>query len=598
MSVQVADAAPVAAVRRFVDGTLVSGLFEQLLRTDTAVRAYLSSVKAPGVAGHLLGYLRGLDWLQPKEVLEAQRALVRLLVGLGEQVAPTDFYERRARLFDQQLSLWSRVQPSWVHISPTYFSTLLEEFEPMAEESLEQAMKAKVQTLFRFRSQPPSWLHEENWPVNANGPLTFVEQVDISGPYDTSYRFVFWDDKSQERHELVQSTARFDPKSPLPASTAVEIKAALDYALVPATADADSLTVPMPVLMALAEALENLDEGYDEDGLSPDPVAVEPTPANPFAPSALVTPTRPTMPQESAPVYQPTVDAGSGDEDLSAPGFVPTRWGVEVDEGRQIELWSSSVVVGRSPQASSPDVQRLTVTWDPSLLDTHARLDLTYGSWWVTNFGVDAGVTVIGARGGRVLVPAGRSAPVRTHLWLGSVAIQLVPLPDDPAVQPSGPVQPSKPVQPSELVQPAGDEPNAAAQALVRTTPGRLVRRQAVAPQAAAPGAVPAPDLVAPPQAEPMVAPGPPTVSLLAVAPPALVEPPPTAAPVPAPAGSVPDAPQPTVPIARTVPILFPAAQASGPWAPPAEPETEEEPESSADDDPGMCEPGFDPWTL
>lgn len=473
MSVQLTDLAPVVAVRRFVDGTLVSGIFEQLLRTDAALRAYLSAREAPsGAGGPLLRYLRGLDWLQPKDVLEAQRALVRLLIAVGEDVAPTDLYERRARLFDQQLSLWSRVQPTWLSIPATYFATLLEECEGLPEDSLEKAMKAKVRTLFRYQGRPPVWLHDETWPVNANGPMTFVEQVDISGPYDTSYRYVFRDEKSHERHELVQSTARFEPTVPLPASAVSGSRSGLDFPLVPVPDDDNSVTVPMPVLEALAEALEALDAEPDEitadeatvaevPVAGPEPSAADRSGAIPavvqdthelppsalqpwsdlvpvvaYPPEPVVRDTHELPPAPAQPWVDPVPLVA---EDTTKPVVPPpTRWAVELD-GRKVELWSSSVALGRRPQASSPEVQRLAVTRDTSLLDTHARLDLIYGSWWVTNLAEAGGVTVVGARGGEVAVPTGMSVPVRTHLGLGSVVVHLVPLPGagpfTPAVQ-------------------------------------------------------------------------------------------------------------------------------------------------------------------
>ncbi|MCL2848607.1 MAG: FHA domain-containing protein [Micrococcales bacterium] len=550
MSVQT-DQAPVVAVRRFVDGTLVSGLFEQLLRTDTSLRTFLSSQRAPStIGGPLLRYLRELDWLQPKDVFEAQRVLVGLLVAAGEDVSPTDRYERRARLFDQQLALWARVQPTWLNISPTYFSTLLEQCEGMAEDSLEKAMKAKVRTLFRYRGRPPVWLHDENWPVNANGPLTFVEQIDISGPYDTSYRYVFRDETSREKHELVQSTARFEPKSPLPPSSVVgstgelDIMRGLDFALVP-PGDENSMTVPMPVLQALAEALEALDDGLDDDDPVIDdvPVWVAPQPPQPEQTYHQPPDPRPYQPQ----AVLPSPVNRLPDHDATLPIVRPTsRWAVEVDEGGQVELWSTSVVIGRSPQVSTSDVQRLIVAWDPSLLDTHARLDLIYGSWWVTNFGVDNGVTVIGARGGRVSVPTGRSAPVRTRLWLGSATVDLIALPDPP--------------QGTHTLD---------------SVPTRLVRRPVVLGPAVAPApglGVPPPAAAPPPQAVPATVLLPAPAVLAAGAPstpvPALPAP---SVPVPA-VGGVPSMPIAAVPVAAVLaavgtPLGVPAV---APPSPPA----------------------------
>ncbi len=422
MSVQVADLAPVVAVRRFVDGSLVAGVFEQMLRTDGALRAYLSSKGAPPSAdGPLLRYLRELDWEQPKDVLEAQRALVRLLIAVGEDVAPTDRYERRARLFDQQFSLWSRVQPTWLSIPAAYFATLLEECEGIPDDSLEKAVRAKVRSLFRYRTRPPVWLHDETWPVNANGPLTYVEQIDISGPYDTSYRYVFRDETSHERHELAQSTARFEATgSLLPSSVAVRPAPSPDFA--PLAVLAGDETVPMPVLEALAEALASLDDGSDDldPGPQTDPVPVVPEP------------------DESS--SRPWVDPVSlwADDPTKPVVPPPSRWGLELDDGRRVELWSSSIVLGRSPHVSGPTVQGLAVTSDhPSaLLNTHARLDLIDGVWWVTNLSGDGGVEVVGARGGRVAVPAGRAVPVRTYLALGPVETQIVPLPGLDATRP------------------------------------------------------------------------------------------------------------------------------------------------------------------
>ena len=198
---------PADATSRFVAGTLPSYAFEQMLRNDDGLQLYLTGDGTAYPEGSLLLHLLGLDWMLPEHVVEAQRALVAFLRGRGLRVAPTDRYEGWVGLIKKQYALRARVQPSWLDIPAAYFALLLEECSSLDGASLETALRMKVTERFRCQGRPPRWLHDQPWPVNQHGPMLFVDQVDISsGPNDTSYCYVFFDERDVDYLVLVQSS--------------------------------------------------------------------------------------------------------------------------------------------------------------------------------------------------------------------------------------------------------------------------------------------------------------------------------------------------------------------------------------------------------
>ncbi|MCL2467912.1 MAG: hypothetical protein FWF02_01835 [Micrococcales bacterium] len=98
-----------------------------------------------------------------------------------------------------------------------------------------------------------------------------------------------------------------------------------------------------------------------------------------------------------------------------------------MDDGTQVDLWASSVLVARTSTGVEPDPGTQLVVIDESGISTpHARLDLIDGTWQVTNTDTFSSVAVTNAGELSRLRP-GESAPAGEHLRLGPVGMRLLP---------------------------------------------------------------------------------------------------------------------------------------------------------------------------
>jgi hypothetical protein len=125
---------------------------------------------------------------------------------------------------------------------------------------------------------------------------------------------------------------------------------------------------------------------------------------------------------------------GSGedeeDDELDRTVVVDRRpvvpWRLRTDDGFEVALTASKIVLGRNPSTGELDVEALAIPdTTRTLSKTHARLDLVDGAWTVTDLGSTNGVLVVDADGAEELIPVNEATPLRARFVLGKVGMAL-----------------------------------------------------------------------------------------------------------------------------------------------------------------------------
>ena len=102
------------------------------------------------------------------------------------------------------------------------------------------------------------------------------------------------------------------------------------------------------------------------------------------------------------------------------------RWRLALDDGTQLDLTASRVVLGRNPVASDPSEQALSVPdRSRTLSKTHARLVLQDGEWTVTDLGSTNGVLLYDEHGDEQLVEPGVPVSTADGFVLGKVGMRV-----------------------------------------------------------------------------------------------------------------------------------------------------------------------------
>jgi len=58
---------------------------------------------------------------------------------------------------------------------------------------------------FKCADKPPKWIQSPSWPMNENGPLVFLGQMDIKDYFhDSASAYVFYDPNSGEYETVIQ----------------------------------------------------------------------------------------------------------------------------------------------------------------------------------------------------------------------------------------------------------------------------------------------------------------------------------------------------------------------------------------------------------
>jgi hypothetical protein len=127
-----------------------------------------------------------------------------------------------------------------------------------------------------------------------------------------------------------------------------------------------------------------------------------------------------------------TLDDGDGDDDdddeLDRTVVVDRRpvipWRLRTDDGFEVALTASKIVLGRNPVSSEVDVEAIAVPDSTRTLSkTHARLELVDGVWTVTDLNSTNGVLVVGEDESESLIPVNVATALRSRFVLGKVGM-------------------------------------------------------------------------------------------------------------------------------------------------------------------------------
>jgi hypothetical protein len=125
-----------------------------------------------------------------------------------------------------------------------------------------------------------------------------------------------------------------------------------------------------------------------------------------------------------------TVVVGYADDEIDRTVVVDRKpavsWTLVTDDGTELPLEASVVVLGRNPRQVGAGEQRLVVP-DPSrtLSKTHAELRREGEAWSVVDLGSTNGVLVVDEHGAEQLVEPGVPTPVAERLVLGTLGLRL-----------------------------------------------------------------------------------------------------------------------------------------------------------------------------
>lgn len=160
----------VERLKQFVEGTIDTAAFEQLVYSDPDIEALLVHEPAPAYATTgitLYHYLLALNYRCAVDMLNAQTALSDYLAAQGVAAeASTD----KAELVD----LIVAVEPKWLQLAP-----------------------AVVQALM---AEAPAW------PIGDAGPLVFLRQVAIPDYFhDDAAAYVFYDPATRQCQTILQT---------------------------------------------------------------------------------------------------------------------------------------------------------------------------------------------------------------------------------------------------------------------------------------------------------------------------------------------------------------------------------------------------------
>ena len=102
------------------------------------------------------------------------------------------------------------------------------------------------------------------------------------------------------------------------------------------------------------------------------------------------------------------------------------KWVLTVDDAGDFPLTTEHVLLGRKPVTTTLGTQALSVPDNTRTLSKlHARLDLTDGSWTITDLNSTNGVLLVDADGTERLIEAGSTVAVNGRFILGKVGMSI-----------------------------------------------------------------------------------------------------------------------------------------------------------------------------
>jgi len=167
--------------------------FEPLLCNDPHLR--------PGnyVNGSAFHFLLALDFDDPGDVLNAQGALADFMDRNGITYSRTTRYQD---FYDMVLE----AQPRWLGVDAKWIrDNILCEAGNRQGQELVQWLRQELPKRFRSVAEPPCWIQSPEWPINENGPLIFLGELEVREYFhDVAAVYVFHDPVSGKCETVIQ----------------------------------------------------------------------------------------------------------------------------------------------------------------------------------------------------------------------------------------------------------------------------------------------------------------------------------------------------------------------------------------------------------
>ena len=195
---------PLADIREFVAGTMSPDEFRIKLYTNNAFEALLTNdphlPKSGYIKGSVYQFLLEQDFDDPGGLLNIQGALQEFMNRNAISYMATREY---SELFDIILT----AQPKWLQVQTKFVQEkMLPASNGKKAKELKAWLREEFLRRFRFAKKPPKWIQSPNWPINENGPLVFIGQLDGDNYFhDTAAIYVFLDPVTKICETIIQT---------------------------------------------------------------------------------------------------------------------------------------------------------------------------------------------------------------------------------------------------------------------------------------------------------------------------------------------------------------------------------------------------------
>lgn len=193
-------------IRDFVAGKTSSTEFRQQLNAESsAFECFLSQDPnldpSNYVQGSTFRFLMELDFAKLSGMLNAQGALANFMERNGITFVKTPKY---TDLYQTILS----AQPDWLGADPDYvYDHILPGTQSLSGSKLREWLEYEFRERFKFVSDKPlDWIQSPCWPINENGPMVFLGQIDVMHYFhDYATVYVFHDRKTNQCESIIQT---------------------------------------------------------------------------------------------------------------------------------------------------------------------------------------------------------------------------------------------------------------------------------------------------------------------------------------------------------------------------------------------------------
>lgn len=189
----------------FVEGRISAKEFEQIVYSDPSVERLLKDESLQWrntyIKSNPYDYLVWLDYDDLGDVMNAEGAMELFLQRRGIPFRP---HRATSDLYNLLLA----AQPAWLSVGTAYLQrNLLPDAGDRKGAELSTWLRARLEQLFRYYKSPPRWIQSPNWPMNQNGPMHFLGQIDLDDAeyfHDEAAAYLFFDPATGETKTVIQ----------------------------------------------------------------------------------------------------------------------------------------------------------------------------------------------------------------------------------------------------------------------------------------------------------------------------------------------------------------------------------------------------------